>query len=227
MATQVLDKLSHTTEPGLSAYSFFIFIFEEVVFVSKKKILFIVSAVVLVVCAVLGFTYWSLFVKDNGVSEYDKLKQGMKAWENMAYDGVSVYVPEDYEETSNDYYNYYIKDGARIVLTSEEVENDLVNYVAYAISAYREITDGFLLKEEFEVVQLNTTVRVVEFDYTLALESGNKNISCMTAYILNNGRAYILTCTADTDVYQNYRDDFERTYKTFCITESNDENSKK
>ncbi len=195
--------------------------------VSKKKTLFIISAVVIIVGAVLGFTYWILFVKDNGVSEYDKLKHGMKPWENMSFDGVSVYVPEDYEETQNDYYSYYIKDNARIVLTSEEVENDLVNYVAYAINSYRNITDGFLLKEETEIVQLNTTVRVVEFDYTIALESGNKNISCMSAYILNNGRSYILTCTADTDVYHKYRDDFERTYKTFCVTETSNEDSTK
>ncbi len=184
----------------------------------KVKLAAIIISSVLFVCAASATSFY-LILKDGNTSEYEELRSGMKPWGAPSLDGLSVYVPDDYEEKEKEYFDVsYVKDGAQISLTWEEVDNDLENYVYYALDSYRKATDSFSIKNE---ESLGDSSKMVEFDYTLALESGEKKISCLSAFVMGEGKAYILTCTADTDKYASFSDDFYRTYKTMQLVGEN------
>ncbi len=184
---------------------------------TRKKAVVILLSLVAASAAVLAVFYFFVFGRMNAATEYEKLRKDMKAWDNISIPGISLYVPEDYIRKDNDFYTTYIKDDAVVSLTSEEVSNDLANYAYYAVRKYEDITDTFSIKEEFDEEILNTTVHVVEFDYSLALESDVKLFSCLSAYVMGEGRSYILTCVADAQDYPYYRDDFCRIYKTMSL----------
>ena len=189
---------------------------------SKKKIAAVFGAVACAVAAVLAGFYFFVLKNGNDQSEAESRRAGMKAMENVSVPGVSVYVPEDYSKTENEYYTSYTKGSATVSLTSETVDNDLANYAYYAVRQYENITDSFTIKEEFDEELSSTTVHVVEFDYSLNLETGVKNISCLSAFAMGNGRSYVLTCTSGADDYSLYRDDFHRIYKTIALSENSD-----
>ena len=215
-ATQVLDKLSHTTEPGLQAYSLYFFKKEDI-FVNKKKTAGILCAVVLAAAAVLALFYFNILGK-NSTDEYAKLREGMTAWENVSVPGISLYVPEGYERVQNEYYTSYVKGSARVSLTSELVDNDLANYAYFAVRKYEDITDSFIIKNEYDEEISSTTVHVVEFDYGLSLDEGIETFSCLSAYVMGEGRSYILTCVTDQSDYASFSDDFHRIYRTMALT---------
>jgi len=182
---------------------------------SNKKIIAVFSAVIMVAAAVIVFFYF--FSAKQGNREYESLTEGMKIWENTSVPGIAVYVPEDYVSTQNEYYTVYSKNNAQVSLTSETVDNDLANYVYYAIESYKDITDSFRIREEYEEELLNTTVHVIEFDYSLSLDSGIKNLSCLSAYVMGEGRSYVLTCVAPSEDFQLHREEFHRIYKTMTL----------
>lgn len=189
---------------------------------SKKKIAAIFGAVACAVAIVLAGFYFFVLKNGNNQSEFESLRAGMKAMENVSVPGISVYVPEDYTKTENEYHILYTKGSAKVSLTSETVDNDLTNYAYYAVRKYEEITDSFTIKEEFDEELSSTTVHVVEFDYSINRETDVKNISCLSAFAMGNGRSYILTCTSDADDYSLYREDFHRIYKTIALSENSD-----
>ena len=185
----------------------------------KGKLAAIIISSVLLVGAVSGTSLY-LILKDGNTSEYEELRSGMKPWGAPSLDGLSVYVPDDYEEKEKEYFDVsYVKDGAQISLTWEDVNNDLDNYVYYALDSYRKATDAFSIKKEEPIGEFG---KMVEFDYTLSLESGEKKISCLSAFVMGEGKAYILTCTADSDKYASFSDDFYRTYKTMQLVGKNE-----
>ena len=185
----------------------------------KGKLAAIIISSVLLVGAVSGTSLY-LILKDGNTSEYEELRSGMKPWGAPSLDGLSVYVPDDYEEKEKEYFDVsYVKDGAQISLTWEDVNNDLDNYVYYALDSYRKATDAFSIKKEEPIGEFG---KMIEFDYTLSLESGEKKISCLSAFVMGEGKAYILTCTADSDKYASFSDDFYRTYKTMQLVGKNE-----
>ena len=192
----------------------------------KGKLATIIISSVLFVGAASGTALY-LIIKDGNTSEYEELRSGMKPWSAPTLDGLSVYVPDDYEEKEKEYFDVsYVKDGAQISLTWEDVDNDLDNYVYYALDSYRKATDAFSLRQpdpsQPDPKPVGEFGKMVEFDYTLSLESGEKKISCLSAFVMGEGKAYILTCTADTDEYASFSDDFYRTYKTMQLVGKND-----
>lgn len=216
-ATQVVDKLPYTTEPGLQAYSFYFFIKEETV-LSKKKVAGILGGIAFLVIAVLAFLYFFVLKNASSETDFEKLREGMKAAELINVPGISMYVPEDYEKTESEYFTAYTKGGAKVMLGSDEVSNDLENYAYYAVRKYEDITDVFNIKEEYTENVSGSDVHVVIFDYSLSLEDGVKSFSCLSAFKMGEGRAYVLTCTADSSDFALYFEDFCRIYKTMAVT---------
>ncbi|MGN0581455.1 MAG: hypothetical protein ACI4KB_02005 [Oscillospiraceae bacterium] len=189
---------------------------------SKKKIAAIFGAVACAVAILLAGFYFFVLKNGNNQSEFESLRAGMKAWENVSVPGISVYVPEDYTKTENEYYTSYTKGSATVSLTSETVDNDLANYAYYAVRQYEKITDSFTIKEEYDDNVNSTDIHVVEFDYSINFESGVKRCSCLAAYAMGKGRSYIITCVSDADDYSLYREDFHRIYKTIALSENSD-----
>jgi len=188
---------------------------------SKKKVTVILCIVAFLVLAVCGYMYFFV-VKSSQEDNFAKLREGMKPWENISAQGISVYVPEDYEYAQNEFYSQYLKGSAKVTLTSEAASDDVANYAYYAVRKYEEITDSFMIRTEYDDTVAQTPVHVVEFDYSLNLDSGIKTFSCLSAYELGNGRAYVLTCVCDSAEFSQHLEEFHRIYKTMALTGSED-----
>lgn len=183
-----------------------------------KKLVAVIISILVIAIAVLGIFYFTVFRKDGKSNDYSQLTENMQVWDISDTSGMLLYVPEGYTETKNDFYSLYCKDDARIKFTYEECENDLANYSKNAINQYKSVTDGFtIVSETDEVLSSDTTAHIVEFDYSLSLDSGLKNYSCLSAFVLGNGKAYILTCTCDGGNYSKYKDDFSKAYKSMRV----------
>lgn len=181
---------------------------------TKKLVAIIISIIICAVIAV-GIYYFAVYKKGGKPDDYSKLTENMQAWTVSDTSGMLLYVPEDYTETENDFYGLYCKDDARIKLTYQDCDNDLANYSINAITQYKNITDAFTVNSEFdEVLSSDTIAHIVEFDYSLSLDSGVKHFSCLSAFVIANGKAYVLTCTCDSGNYSKYKDDFYKTYKS-------------
>lgn len=174
----------------------------------------ITAAVLLAAGAGSAYYYFKIYKNDSHSSE----QTGMKEWNSPSLSGLTLSVPDDYTEKEAKYFDVsYTKSDAHISLTWDDCDNDLKNYASNAVEQYRSITDGFEITDERDEEIKGTQLHVVEFNYRLSLESGEKNYSCLAAYALNGQKAYVLTCTCDADNYKNYIDDFVRTYKTMCL----------
>ncbi|WP_044974566.1 hypothetical protein [Ruminococcus sp. HUN007] len=186
---------------------------------SKKKVAVIFAVIAFLVAAVLAGLYFIVIRNGGKITDYEMLRLGMKPWENTSVPGISLYVPEDYEKTQNEFYTSYVKDGATVSLTSEKVDNDLVNYAYNAVRKYENITDSFNIREEKDEMLAGAQVHVVRFDYGLSLDSGIRTFSALSAYVMGEGRSYVLTCVADAEEFPKYEEDFRRIYKTMALTE--------
>ncbi|MDO5560717.1 MAG: hypothetical protein Q4F95_14140 [Oscillospiraceae bacterium] len=185
----------------------------------KHTLAALITAVVLLAAAGAGLVYYFNIQKnsDASTSSFDE-HAGMKTYRASTLKGLSLYVPDDYTENEEEYFDVsYKKSDARIGLTWEETDNDIVNYSSNAIDQYKSIADGFTLIDEHDEDISGTAVHVVEFGYMLSLDSGDKNYSCIAAYALNGKTAYVLTCTCEADNFSTYRDDFVRTYRTMQL----------
>lgn len=121
---------------------------------------------------------------------------------------IDISIPEGYEETSTDSNEkVYIKNDASIIVNSDvftENYKTLDEYISYAEDTFRQYSDDFELLESYE----RNSGKIMEFIYSLNSGSGTFSKYCMTAYFTDNEKIYLITCKADTDTYQNYRDEF-------------------
>ncbi len=184
----------------------------------KGKLIAIIVSIVVIVAAILITFYFIVLGKGKNDENYSTITENMQIWNISDTSGMLLYVPEGYSETENEFYSLYSKDDARIKFTFEECDNDLANYSNNAINQYKKITDLFnIVSESEEVLSPDTIAHIVEFDYSLSLDSGVKSFSCLSAFVLENGKAYVLTCTCDGGNYSKYKDDFYKTYKTMRV----------
>ncbi len=184
----------------------------------KKKLVAAIISIFVVACAVLVIFYFMVF-RNKDENKYKQITENMQVWNISDTSGMILYVPEGYTETQNDFYSLYCKDDSRIKFSFEDCNNDLTNYSNNAVGQYKSITDSFRIISEYdEELSSDTTAHIVEFDYALSLDSGVKNYSCLSAFVLADGKAYVLTCTCDGGNYSKYKDDFYKTYKSMRIS---------
>jgi len=187
----------------------------------KKKV---VIAVIISALLVIGIAFALIykFVITAPLNEYS-VSENMVVWSVSDTSGLYLMVPDDYsvtESNAGNVYDFklYHKDDARIKFTTDYTDLDIANFSYNAIEEYKKITDGFKLNNEFEeTLSETTTVHVYEFDYSLNTAEGVKTFSCLSAFAIGNGKAYVVTCTCDGGNYDKYKNDFIRTYKTMHI----------
>lgn len=121
---------------------------------------------------------------------------------------IDISIPEDYEETSTENNStVYIKNDASIIVNSDVFTDNyktLDEYVEYAASTYSSFSDGLEILSREE----RNNGRLMEFIYSLESENGVFSKYCMTAYFTDGEQLYLVTCKADVDTYENYRDEF-------------------
>ncbi len=158
----------------------------------------------------------------NGNASYEELTSNMKPYDDMDIK-IRIYVPDDYEMTSNQYNTYYHKnEESMIYLTHDDSKNDLENLSLNVQADYAKETDNFDLKKNSKVSQNGVDLCVMEYDYEIETTDVTYKKSGMTIICVANGEAYFVTCATDQDKYEQYRDDYVRTYKTILPRLSND-----
>ena len=183
---------------------------------ANKLIIFIPIVIVLVALIIGGVIFLPKLINDDSDNiSYDELTKNMQLYDD--YDlKIHIYVPDDYEKTSNQYNIYYHKnEESMIYLTHEKTSNDLENLSLSIQAGYETQTENsFNLKKNEKVSQFGTDLCVMEYDYEIKTTDVTYKKSGMTILCISNGEAYIITCAADQDKYEQYRDDYVKTYKT-------------
>jgi hypothetical protein len=134
----------------------------------------------------------------------------------------SIYVPEDYIETSSQYIDkYYTKDdSASIIVTSDNNSySSIQEYYNNAITQYSKLFDNFNSISSEKTYYNNLYEGVIaEFSYTVASEGSNIDMSCYTEYLAVGNKVYIVTCSAPTETYDTYKDGFISTVESIAIS---------
>lgn len=182
---------------------------------ANKLIIFIPIVIVLVALIAGGVIFLpKLINSDSDAPDYDKLTENMQPYDDFDLK-IHIYVPDDYEKTSNQYNIYYHKnEESMIYLTHDSSSNDMENLSLSVQADYAKQTDNFNLKKNSKVSQFGTDLCVMEYDYEINTTDTVYKKSGMTIICIANGEAYFVTCVTDQDKYEQYRDDYVRTYQT-------------
>lgn len=194
---------------------------------ANKLIIFIPVIIVLVLLISGGIIFLpKLINSDKKELSYDELTENMQSYDDLDLK-IHIYVPEDYERTENQFNVYYHKnEESMIYLTHEASTNDLENLSLGVQASYTEQTDNFNLKKNSKVTVGITDLCVMEYDYEIVTSETTYKKSGMTVLCISNGEAYFLTCVTDQDKYEQYREDYVKTYNTILPFVANDSSQK-
>ncbi len=205
-ATACIDKLPHSTELGLSVWSqnalpeYPAELFFTGDFMNKVFTAFIACCVA--VCSLSGC---------NGKKEDSNSQDNSSITEVMIpleMPDIQISIPEDYQETSTDRNEkVYIKNDASIIVNSDSFTENyktLDEYISFAEKTFKQYSDDFELLDRQE----RNNGKIIEYIYCLYTENGTFSKYCMTSFFTDGKQIYLITCKADSDKYQNYRDEF-------------------
>ncbi|MGN1412263.1 MAG: hypothetical protein ACI4WH_07155 [Oscillospiraceae bacterium] len=136
----------------------------------------------------------------------------------------SIYVPEDYMETSSKYIEkYYVKDNSASIIVTNDTNifqyNNIDDYYENSISQYKSTFDEFNeISSQNITVDGNYTAKLSEFTYKIVSEEKDLEMSCYVEYILVRSSIYIVTCSAPTSTYPSYKDGFIKALDSIKIT---------
>jgi hypothetical protein len=140
----------------------------------------------------------------------------------IIYGNFSVSVPEDYVETSSQYIDkYYTKDdSASIIVTKDSNSYSTIQqYYDNAMVQYTKLFDGVntISSESVNYKNLYDGV-LAEFSYQVVSEDSTIDMTCYTEYLAVGNTVYIVTCSAPTDTYATYRDEFISTVQSIMVS---------
>lgn len=125
---------------------------------------------------------------------------------------INISIPEDYEETSTDSNDtVYVKDDASIIVNSDiftDSYGTVSEYAAFALETYKTYSDSVEIIAQEQKTVAATDGELLEFIYSLNTENGVFSKYCMVAYFSDGEKMYLVTCKADTDTYESYREEF-------------------
>lgn len=182
---------------------------------ANKLIIFIPIIIVLILLIAAGIIFFPKFTGSGDAElSYEQMIENMQLYDDAEM-RISLYVPGDYEKTSNKFNNYYHKnEESMIYLTHNECNNDLENLSLSVQAEYAGQTDNFNLKKNSKVTKNGLDMCVMEYDYELNMSEESCKKSGMTVLFIANKECYVITCVADRDKYDLYRDDYVKTYET-------------
>lgn len=135
---------------------------------------------------------------------------------------IDFYIPSDFQRTSteNNQTAYICSDASIIVNEDFQPENvtGLNSYVTYSEELYKAFTDKYevLSRKETNINGLDAIL--LEFVYELDGENGTLSKTCLVGFYLEEQpsiqRFYIVTCKADTENYDSYKNEFLKTVQS-------------
>ena len=173
----------------------------------KKFLIYILISVTIIFCV-------SCTSLDTSSVDTSNMKSG------VVDNRFSMLVPNDYQETSSDYIDkYYIKDNsASIIVTIDNNTiqyNNAKDYYSNAINQYKNTFDNVQeISSESSTVSDIYNAQIVEFSYP---QNDVIDMTCYVEYILLGSSTYIVTCSAPTDKYSTYKNDFIQSINSIVI----------
>lgn len=171
-----------------------------------KKIFAVLSALCITVSCFAG----CLDKKENSASSDDS--SIIEIMIPLEMPDMNISIPEDYAETSTDSNNtVYIKDDASIIVNSDVFTDSygtVGEYVEFALETYKTYSDSVEILAQEKKTVAGTGGELLEFIYSLNTENGVFSKYCMVAYFSDGEKMYLVTCKADTDTYESYREEF-------------------
>jgi len=176
-----------------------------------KKILtaMIAAAVVLLMVGVLA----AAVRKNNGKSENSSAESSEELSEIIVIPSempgnISVPIPAGFTETSSPYYDkYFVMNDASIIVTGEELTihgQSVKEYAAGVQKQYEKTADEFALLSSTEM-KSGAPCWVLEFTYALVGEDARQDFQCVTAVLVKDDYAYIVTCKSKKETFDRYR----------------------
>ncbi len=178
----------------------------------KKFLIYILISVTIIFCV-------SCTSLDTSSVDTSNMKSGIM--DNR----FSMLVPNDYQETSSDYIDkYYIKDNsASIIVTIDNNTiqyNNAKDYYSNAINQYKNTFDNVQeISSESSTVSDIYNAQIVEFSYQIYSQNDVIDMTCYVEYILLGSSTYIVTCSAPTDKYSTYKNDFIQSINSIVIND--------
>lgn len=122
---------------------------------------------------------------------------------------IEIEIPDSYEMTSTQNNNtVYVKEDASVIVNSDDFTEDydtLDEFVNFAEGAYREYSDGIeILSKE----KRSENCVVLEYIYSLVSVDGVFRKYNMVGFFTDGQKLYLVTCKADEDTYESYREEF-------------------
>ena len=138
-------------------------------------------------------------------------------------EGISMNVPQGFEETSSQYYKkYYIKEDASVIITGEDLTfkiSEIDGYTQSVIEQYQESADDFLLLSDEVFTVSGTRAHLLEFSYAIVSESERQDFKCTTAVMIKGNNAFLVTCKSHAETYQNYREIFRMALNSIRLSD--------
>lgn len=123
-----------------------------------------------------------------------------------------IEIPEDYQKTSSQFYEeYYVKDDASIIVTEDTSRHDYPSVRDFAVEAlaqYKQATKNLNYIGEDMIQNEIYNIYVLEFSYTVA-DDVPEMTSCI-GYLTDGNSMYIITCSAESQNFAQYRDGFRQ-----------------
>ncbi|MBD5143253.1 MAG: hypothetical protein HDT22_06545 [Ruminococcus sp.] len=156
-----------------------------------------------------------LFVNITGcnVADSQETENKINSYKALPLQNLFVDIPENYQKTSSEFYQeYYICDDASIIITEDTREKQYISAYDYSVQAlleYRNMTSSLeLLSSDAIPSNQDFTIQTLEFNYTIGDDDDSAKLTCFVGYLTEGSSMYIITCKANTDTYQNHKEEF-------------------
>lgn len=138
---------------------------------------------------------------------------------------ITFEIPPGFTETTSQYYDkYYIRNDASIIVTGETLTIGgmrLDEYTNEVKKQYESTADAYTLLGDDQIT-LNGELpcRVLQFSYAIIGENVRQDMQCITAVLLKDDFAYIITCKSKRETAGVYHSAFLRTIESIRIEDS-------
>lgn len=138
--------------------------------------------------------------------------------------GFSMEIPPGFTETGSQYIErYFVKNDASIIVTGEKFEiagGYLKDYVEQVKQQYQATADAFqMVKQERITLADGLACELLEFSYAIIGENVRQDFRCVTAVMLKDSRAYLVTCKSHADTFGGYYQSFRDAIKSIRIAD--------
>ena len=198
---------------------------ERILFSMSKNLLIVLITVMAVVLLIGGLSLWKSSSSDESSADSTAVMTDVIIVPSEMPERISFELPPGFTERSSEAYDkYYVRDDASVIVTGEEMVIKgirLDEYVETVRSQYAQTADEFsLISEQTIALRSGVNCTVLEFTYAIVGEDVHQVMQCITAVIVKDNRAYLVTCKSKRENIQVYRAAFLRMIESITIADS-------